>query len=776
VTATGRAGREEAQVRPGPPGAAAAAGTDDGVDPSAAYLLARLGLLESRVRALVSHRREGDPAADDAFRGLYVSDDHVDTLLARPAASRVLAWDDGPALAALEGEADELERAGTPIRLRALARRAGLDRLDVDLVLAALAPDLDARFERLYGYLNDDVSRRRASVGLALELAGQTTWSAVARSRLAPAGPAVAAGLVTVEDPDRPVLTRALRVPDRVAAYLLGDDTPDRAVAGLLATPGEWPADAASRRLAAAVAAGANLVYVREHPGASAAALAAAALAAAPPPVGPALTGAVQSGAAQSGAVQSGAVLTGSALPRSALPRSARSGSARERPAPLVVDLAHLAPGEDPSAVVRLARREALLAGSGLVLGPVEALAERSGAGGPAPGAVAAALGGLLGAPGGPVALHGRGAWEPGWSHQVPLLVEADAHPPRARAAMWRAQLAPSEAADELTAELAGQFLLSCTGVTRAVESARLQAALDGGVLGAAHLRGGARAQNGAGLERLARRIVPAVSWPDLVLAPVTRDGLADLAARARGRARVLDEWGMRPGGGRGRGITALLAGDSGTGKTMSAEVVAGDLGLDLYTVNLATVVDKYVGETEKNLERIFTEADGVNAVLLFDEADAIFGKRSEVKDANDRYANIEVAYLLQRMETFDGIALLATNLAANVDEAFARRLDLVIDFPNPDPDLRRQLWERALAPAVPRSDDIDLDFLAGAFELSGGNIRSIAVTAAYAAADKDEPVGMIGLVAAVAREYRKLGRLVVAGEFGPYFERVSSP
>ena len=153
---------------------------------------------------------------------------------------------------------------------------------------------------------------------------------------------------------------------------------------------------------------------------------------------------------------------------------------------------------------------------------------------------------------------------------------------------------------------------------------------------------------------------------------------------RARRRDLVLDEWGMRPGGGRGRGIMVLFAGDSGTGKTMSAEVVAGDLGLDLYTVNLATVVDKYVGETEKNLERIFSEADGVNAVLLFDEADALFGKRSEVRDANDRYANIEVAYLLQRMETFDGLAILATNLRANVDDAFARRLDMIVDFPVP--------------------------------------------------------------------------------------------
>ena len=203
--------------------------------------------------------------------------------------------------------------------------------------------------------------------------------------------------------------------------------------------------------------------------------------------------------------------------------------------------------------------------------------------------------------------------------------------------------------------------------------------------LTAEDLRRGARAQNAAGLERLARRVEPAVGWDDIVLPDSARSQLRDLASRARNRDRVLIEWKMRKGGGRGRGVTALFAGDSGTGKTMSAEVIAGELGLDLYTVNLATVVDKYVGETEKNLERIFAEAGGVNAVLLFDEADAIFGKRSEVRDAHDRYANIESAYLLQRMETFDGLAILATNLRSNIDDAFTRRLDMIIDFPAPD-------------------------------------------------------------------------------------------
>jgi SpoVK/Ycf46/Vps4 family AAA+-type ATPase len=283
-------------------------------------------------------------------------------------------------------------------------------------------------------------------------------------------------------------------------------------------------------------------------------------------------------------------------------------------------------------------------------------------------------------------------------------------------------------------------------------------------------LRRGVRAQNAAGLERLARRIEPEVGWADLVLAPPVARGLREVAARARHRDTVLTDWRMRRGGGRGYGVTALFAGDSGTGKTMSAEVIAADLGLDLYTVNLATVVDKYIGETEKNLERIFAEAGGVNAVLFFDEADAIFGKRSDVRDAHDRYANIESAYLLQRLETFDGLAVLATNLRANIDDAFTRRLDAIIDFPAPTPDLRRSLWSRCLAPPLPLADDVDLDFLSESFELAGGNIRSASTTAAYLAAAAGTSVGMAEVIAAVEQEYRKLGRLVLEREFGDYY------
>jgi SpoVK/Ycf46/Vps4 family AAA+-type ATPase len=179
--------------------------------------------------------------------------------------------------------------------------------------------------------------------------------------------------------------------------------------------------------------------------------------------------------------------------------------------------------------------------------------------------------------------------------------------------------------------------------------------------------------------------------------------------------------------------------------------------------------VDKYIGETEKNLDRIFTEADRVNGVLLFDEADALFGKRSEVKDARDRYANVEVAYLLQRMERFDGIAILTTNLRANVDEAFTRRLDAIVDFPLPEEPDRLRLWIRNLPDRVPREADLDLVFLARQFRFAGGNIRNICVSAAYFAAAADRPIAMADLIRGTEREYRKLGRLTVEAEFGPY-------
>jgi hypothetical protein len=698
------------------------AGGAAGVDASLAYLLGRLAIVEVRVRATVAARRASDANPDDPFRGLYLSDEHVDRLLSGASAPPPPPDGDSVALLRrLEADADRAEREGADIRLRRLAATFGLSPVDVELLLLVLAPDLDSRFEKLYGYLNDDVTRRRATIGLAIEMAGLPPASGVARQRLSPSGPLVAHELVTIEDPARPFLTRSLQVPDRVTAHLLGDDSPDNALVDLLtaASPDAAPDP---EPMARAIAAGAGLAYLKERAGSSGRSLAAAALARAGRPV-------------------------------------------------LAVDLSRLAPGEDVAAVARIAVREAMLRGAGLVAGPVEALAERGpqavrAFAEPDPPSLEQADGGNGDRP--PVVLVGRRSWEPAWSALVPVLFEVEPPTGGERAALWRRWLSTS---DGDPAALTVNFRLTPEQVHRAATAATLQAAADGTEVAASHLRAGARAQNAAGLEALARRVEPKVGWDDLVLPGPTLMGLQELAARARHRELVIDEWGLRPGGGRGRGITALFAGDSGTGKTMSAEVIAGELGLDMYSINLATVVDKYVGETEKNLERIFSEADGINGVLLFDEADALFGKRSEVRDAHDRYANIEVAYLLQRMESFDGLAVLSTNLRANLDEAFARRLDAVIDFPLPEPEFRRVLWDRCLGTSIPRGDDVDLEFAAERFELSGGNIRSIAVTAAYFAAETGRPVGMLDLMRATQREYRKLGRLCVESEFGPWYE-----
>jgi hypothetical protein len=425
----------------------------------------------------------------------------------------------------------------------------------------------------------------------------------------------------------------------------------------------------------------------------------------------------------------------------------------------LALDLERLAAGADPSETAAAAGREAGLAGAGLIAGPVEILAARG------PEAVRA----FADLPC-PVVLLGARAWDPSWSRRIPLLLEAPLLAPADRRRMWRTALGAEGDGIDFD-DAVGTYSLSPEQASRAGVAALRQARAFDRRPCDDDVRAGARAQNAAGLERLARRVLPQMGWVDLVLPAEADLQLRELASRARHRDVVLDQWGMGATASRGRGVTALFAGDSGTGKTMSAEVIAGDLGLELYVIDLSSVVDKYIGETEKNLDRIFAEADRVNGVLLFDEADALFGKRSEVSDARDRYANVEVAYLLQRMEQFDGVAILTTNLRANLDEAFTRRLDAIIDFPAPEESHRRLLWERNLTAGLPQAGDIDLAFMASAFQLSGGEIRNIAVTAAYLAAEEGLPVAMAHVIRGTEREYRKLGRMCVPAEFGRYYD-----
>ena len=266
-------------------------------------------------------------------------------------------------------------------------------------------------------------------------------------------------------------------------------------------------------------------------------------------------------------------------------------------------------------------------------------------------------------------------------------------------------------------------------------------------------------------LDRLTTRIRPRRTWDDLVLPQYEFDRVQMVAARYRNRDVVMDEWGFKPIP--SAGVVAMFTGPPGTGKTMSAEVIASDLKLDLFKVNLATMVSKFIGETEKNLEELFEAADTGNVVLLFDEADSIFGKRSEVSNSNDRYANLEVSYLLQRIERFDGLVILTTNLKSNVDAAFLRRINLTVDFQTPNLVERQRLWSRVIPEVAPRSD-LDLEFLSK-FKITGADIRSVALTAAFRAADAGVPISMKEMVLALLDEYRKQGRVVETSSFGQY-------
>ncbi|AGJ57485.1 MULTISPECIES: ATP-binding protein [Streptomyces] len=703
---------------------------------SSSPLLERLARLRERVADLVEHRSATDPTADDPMRGMYLTDDAVRHLLfggaqdAAPAPGPDTAPSPGPDPAdapdpakepAGAEEPDPAEEPSDDDRLHWLAHWLRLSPLDTQILLIALAPDLDRTFESLYAYLNDDVTRRRATVALALDLCGVPTHSAAGRSRFHPAARLVARGLLEVEEPERPFLSRSLRVPDRVLAHLLGDDTPDPALGGTVRLlpylPAEQNADDAqgttgplARRLAGELSAHPLTVYLREHRDGDGLAFATAALGAA-------------------------------GLPALHLVPAERRGEHRpEEHAP-----AERAAGEHPP--YRELLREARLTGRAIV---VTSLPER-----PEELIRALAVNDV------PVLFTDPRPYDPQWcdTGRDPIVLDA----PRRRAGdldAWRAALGPEEPDFDL-APVVAAYRLGPGGIDRASRAARELAAFHGTPLSAAHLRLAARQQSASGLERHARRIRPDVGWNDLVLPEGPLAQLRELVLRAQHRDRVLGDWRLSAGGGRGRGVVALFAGDSGTGKTLSAEVVAGELGLDLYVVQLPSVVDKYVGETEKNLERIFTEADRTDAVLLFDEADAVFGKRSEVSSSNDRHANMESAYLLQRLESFDGIALLTTNLRSNIDDAFTRRLDLVVDFPFPDEEQRLALWRHSLA-HVPCADDVDPASCAADFELAGGSIRSAVVTAAYAAAGRGDGVSTDDLLAGAQREYRKAGRLVL--------------
>lgn len=326
-------------------------------------------------------------------------------------------------------------------------------------------------------------------------------------------------------------------------------------------------------------------------------------------------------------------------------------------------------------------------------------------------------------------------------------------------------------------ADLVQQFDFGPHAILQAVSLAQNRVQLQTGRADSpvtiADLWAACREQADCRLESLAQRLYPTYVWEDLVLPDDLWQQLHELADQVAHRAQIYERWGFGAKLSRGRGINALFAGPSGTGKTMAAEVLANHLQLDLYRIDLSGVVSKYIGETEKNLRRVFDAADRSGAILFFDEADALFGKRTEVKDSHDRYANIEVNYLLQRMEDYRGLAILATNMKSALDSAFLRRLRFLVQFPFPDAEQRRRIWQKVFPPQTPIAA-LDYAFLSR-LEITGGNIKTIAVNAAFLAAAGGGCIEMNHVLLAIRREYAKIDKLIQESEFGTYYKGMKS-
>jgi hypothetical protein len=665
--------------------------------------------------------RFGIDAAADPFRGLYLSADQAADALGREGGRPLAGGADRDRLPAWAGI---LAGDGPWARIQ---ESYGLSEAELDIVLIAAAPEIDLRYERVYGYLQDDVNRRRPTVDLALDLVSRSAAEKLAHRALF-SGPAPLRrfGLLDLaSDPNTPAppLLAHIVVPgEQVVDLLAGQRGPGRRLFPFARAAG--PAADQSQSVPIARARWDSLVALaRENR-----------------PVRLQFRG---GGSERLATAQALAAELRAPLLAFDLARLAASGlTDRERAGLLTLAFSTARVQE---AVLYLDGVEDVLGAGSAGYGPLEReLAQHT-------GITILAMDQTWRSAGG----------EPSGVLEVSLDRPKFTTRRRAWLAAIAAQGIPASPAD--AADLAASFRFGRDRIAEAVASAAQATRLAGdqGAPGMvrARLFAAARRQGGHELSALTRWIDPRYEWDDLVLPADSAAQLREICQRVGLREQVLSDWGFGGKLSRGLGTTALFAGPSGTGKTMAAEVVARELGLDLFTIDLSAVVSKYIGETEKNLERIFAAAAEADAILFFDEADALFGKRSDVRDAHDRYANIEVAYLLQRMEQHEGIAILATNKRQHLDDAFIRRLAFVIDFPFPADTERRRIWQLSLASA-PLAADVDLDLVARDFRLSGGGIKNAALQAAYLAAGEDAEIAMTHLSAAVRRELRKMGRV----------------
>ena len=668
---------------------------------------------------------------DVESRGFAISDEQADRLLAAadgPAEERFYSADaEALSLAAsietcerdLERQRAVLREARAPAALDVLAELFDLSGFERDVVLLGLAPDLDVSFERLYGYVQDDATRRRPTPHLALALfTHDESERAAAWRSLQSDGALRRFHLLTAEGEG--LGSAPLSVPERVSGYLLGHNRLDERVASVLAPTPSAPLSGRHAEMAEGLGRWVEPLlrqgrWPRLHL------------------VGPAGSG--RCAVARALCSRLGLDLFTLDLGRLAsagpdLPRLLERESALLQLA-LHVDAGEVEGPAGTRLLDDLLNRLHLLA---IVTG-ASPLASRSG-------------------------LLQLRVPRPTAEEQVGLWVQVLATMPHS--------------VDGAVEAVAQQFDLGPTLIVHAARQAqamaRLREAEDDAVT-SEDLWLACRGVAMSGMDGQAQRIEPSHGWDDIVLPADVRQQLEEIASQVAHRHRVYASWGFGAKLSRGRGITALFAGPSGTGKTLAAEILARHLGLELYRIDLSCVVSKYIGETEKNLRRVFDAAEQSGAILFFDEADALFGKRTEIRDSHDRYANIEIDYLLQRMEEYRGLAILATNMKSHLDAAFLRRLRFLVDFPFPDAEHRHGIWQKTIPAGAPLAD-LRFDLLSR-LEITGGNIQNIVLNAAFAAAGEEKPIGMRHVMRAAGREYAKEEKLVTEAEFGEYYAEV---
>ena len=712
-------------------------------------MLGGIRYIDLRIRWAIARAGLNGLNPDDQYRGLYVSRAEVQKLVSYEFGRNL--WTELPGELSDEMRAEMImwpqlihhsrlqwqmqtrasRQAGIEMRFDKLVRDYGLSDLEVDTLLIAIAPEIDTRYERMYAYLEDDVTRKRPTVNLILNLMTDDFQDKLRmRQRFIDNATLIRQKLLirysTNPEQEPAILTHFLRPPARLVEHLLGYAGVD-----------EQLVDVASLRPMVSEAGRRFDSLPEEHRIKLARSIDDKPLF---------------------------AFIGGYGVGKQ---KSAEYVAYCAQQALITLDLDALKKSSvGLHAGLDIAMRDARLANAVLYLKGWDTMVEDS--------TVPSALLNQLLAHPGIVITAGNVYWQPKQRDQARLVfsVPFSGTDFNARLQVWQ-DLLPDSPVD-LT-QIANQFRFTPGQIEDAAATARDFAQWRDAPLAEEDILVASRVHSNQKLSTLATKIVPRYRWKDIILPRDTLAQLHEAVNTVKQRPTVYEQWGFGRKMAMGKGLNALFAGEPGTGKTMSAEIIANELGLDMYKIDLSMVVSKYIGETEKNISKIFDEAATSNAILFFDEADSIFGKRSEVKDSHDRHANIEVSYLLQRMESFDGVVILATNLRSNIDEAFTRRLHFAIQFPFPKPVDRERIWRVTFPKETPLADDVDFRVLAQRFRLAGGSIRNIVLAAAFLAAESGENmVHMEHLLHATRREHQKIGRLLNEQLFGNHHDEVT--